>query len=99
VPLARRDDAVRVRLASGRVPDAARLVDVWERALAASVFDAPSRRIFRAEIERLRATDDAIWDRARGWALVIASAVVEQAGTSSPFGRAGACALEQVLPD
>jgi aminoglycoside phosphotransferase (APT) family kinase protein len=148
VPLAHRDDAVRARLASGRVPDAARLVDVWERALAASVwagprlwlhgdlhptnlvltpsgslaavvdfgdvtagdpatdlatawltFDASARQIFHAEIERRRATDDATWDRARGWALVIASAVVEQAGTSSAFGRAGAHALEQVLLD
>jgi aminoglycoside phosphotransferase (APT) family kinase protein len=148
VPLADRDDAVRARLASGRVPDAARLVDVWERALATSVwagqklwlhgdlhptnllltstgslaavvdfgdvtagdpatdlatawltFDGPARRIFRAGIERRRATDDATWDRARGWALVIASAVVEQAGTSSAFGRAGAHALQQVLLD
>ena len=62
-------------------------------------FDADARRVFRAEVGRRRATDDATWDRARGWALVIASAVVEQAGTSSLFGRAGAHALEQILLD
>jgi aminoglycoside phosphotransferase (APT) family kinase protein len=143
-----RDDTVRARLAGGRVPGAARLVDVWDRALAASVwagpniwlhgdlhpanlllapsgalaavidfgdvaagdpatdlatawltFDPGGRRIFREEMERRRGVDAATWDRARGWALVIASAVVEQAGTSSGFGRAGAYVLEQVLLD
>jgi aminoglycoside phosphotransferase (APT) family kinase protein len=62
-------------------------------------FDASSRRIFRAELEQRRGVDEATWDRARGWALVLGSAVVEQAGTSSPFGRMGAFALEQVLTD
>lgn len=148
VPLAHRDETVRARLASGRVPDAARLVAVWDRALEASpwpgpsvwlhgdlhpgnlvlapsgflvavvdfgditagdpatdlatawlTFDQRSRRIFRAELERQRGVDEATWDRARGWALVIASAVVEQAGTSSAFGRVFADALEQVLMD
>ncbi|MFD4422250.1 aminoglycoside phosphotransferase family protein [Agromyces sp. NPDC058484] len=148
VPLAARDADVRARLASGRVPGAARLGAVWERALAASVwpgpdvwlhgdlhpanlllapsgaltavvdfgdvtagdpatdlatawltFDVQSRRIFREEIERRRGVDAATWDRARGWALLIASAVVAQAGTSSAFGRMGASALEQVLLD
>lgn len=148
VPLADRDATVRARLASVRVPGAERLVDAWERALAASVwagpkvwlhgdlhpanlvltpsgslaavvdfgdvtagdpatdlatawltFDAPARQSFRSEIERRRPMDDAMWERARGWALVIAAAVVEQAGTSSAFGRAGAHALEQVLLD
>jgi aminoglycoside phosphotransferase (APT) family kinase protein len=146
VPLVDRDDALRARLASGRVPGAARLEEVWNRALAASAwpgpkvwlhgdlhpanllltpagslaavvdfgdvtagdpatdlatawltFDPDARREFRAEVEHRSATDDATWDRARGWALVIASAVVEQAGTSSAFGRAGAYVLEQVL--
>ena len=154
VPLAHRDDTVRARLAGGRVPGAARLRAVWERALAASVWSGPNvwlhgdlhpanlllvssgsltavvdfgdvtagdpatdlatawltfdehgRRVFRDEIERRRRVDgvaevdEATWDRARGWALVIASAVVEQVGTSSTFGRAGAYVLEQVLLD
>jgi len=62
-------------------------------------FDAAGRQDFRAELERRQGVDTATWDRARGWALVIASAVVEQAGTRSAFGRAGAGALEQVLLD
>jgi aminoglycoside phosphotransferase (APT) family kinase protein len=62
-------------------------------------FDAPGRRIFRAELERRRDIDEATWDRARGWALVIASAIVETAGTVSTFGRFGAGALRQVLLD
>ncbi|WP_307040956.1 aminoglycoside phosphotransferase family protein [Agromyces ramosus] len=148
VPLSQRDDTVRARLTGGRVPDAERLVAVWDRALAASVwsgpklwlhadlhptnllltptgslaavvdfgdvtagdpatdlatawltFDPAARRVFRAEVERRRATDEATWHRARGWALVIASSIVEQAGTSSAFGRVGAYALEQVLLD
>ena len=148
VPLAQRDDTVRARLTGGRVPDGERLVAMWDRALAASVwsgpklwlhgdlhptnllltppgslaavvdfgdvtagdpatdlatawltFDPAARRVFRAEVERRRATDDATWDRARGWALVIASSIVEQAGTSSAFGRVGAYALDQVLAD
>jgi aminoglycoside phosphotransferase (APT) family kinase protein len=148
VPLADRDEGVRARLASGRVPGAARLAAVWDRALAASAWAGPKlwlhgdlhpanlllstsgalaavidfgdvtsgdpatdlatawltfgqrgRRVFRAEVEARRAVDDATWDRARGWALVIASAVVEQAGTSTTFGRFGAHVLEQVLLD
>jgi aminoglycoside phosphotransferase (APT) family kinase protein len=148
VPLADRDEAVRARLASGRLPEPGRLAAVWERALAAPMwsappvwlhgdlhpanlvlaasgalaavvdfgdltagdpatdlatawltFDASSRRIFRGELEQRRGVDEATWDRARGWALVLGSAVVEQAGTSSPFGRMGAFALEQVLTD
>lgn len=148
VALADRDEAVRARLTSGRVPDAARLASVWERALAASAwagpnvwvhgdlhpanlllspagglaavvdfgdmtagdpatdlatawltFDRDARRVFRTEVDRRRGVDAAAWDRARGWALGIGSAMVEQAGTSSEFGRAGAHALEHVLLD
>jgi len=148
VPLANRDAHVRARLAGGRIPDAARLLVVWERALAASpwsgppvwlhgdlhpanlllapcgflkavidfgdmtagdpasdlatawlTFDARARRIFRAELEARRGVDEATWDRARGWALVIASAVVEQDGPSGVFGRVASYVLEQVLLD
>ncbi|WP_353815032.1 aminoglycoside phosphotransferase family protein [Agromyces sp. SYSU T00266] len=148
VPLARRDDDVRARLAGGRVADAALLVPVWERALAASAwsgrpvwlhgdlhphnlllapsgaliavvdfgdlaagdpatdlatawltFDARARRIFRAELEARRGVDEATWDRARGWAIVIASAVVDRLGPSGRFGRVASYALEQVRID
>lgn len=148
VPLAHRDDIVRARLAGGRIPDAARLAGVWERALAASAWSGPpvwlhgdlhphnlllapsgflvavvdfgdvtagdpatdlatawltfgprARRTFRAELEERRGVDEETWERARGWALVIASAVVERARTSGSFGRVASYVLEQVLLD
>ncbi|WP_438853412.1 aminoglycoside phosphotransferase family protein [Agromyces sp. M3QZ16-3] len=148
VPLQRRDDTVRIRLASGRIPDAELLLPVWERALAAPAwtgppvwlhgdlhphnlllapsgslaavvdfgdvtagdpatdlatawltFDARARRVFRAELEARRGVDEGTWDRARGWALVIASAVVEHLGPCGTFGRVASFALEQVRLD
>jgi aminoglycoside phosphotransferase (APT) family kinase protein len=41
VPLRTRDEAVRARLASGVVPDEARALAVWERAVAAAPWDGP----------------------------------------------------------
>jgi len=58
-----------------------------------------ARRRFRAELEERRGVDEATWDRARGWALVIASAVVERAGSSGPFGSVASYALRQVRID
>jgi hypothetical protein len=43
--------------------------------------------------------DAAIWERARGWALVIASAVVEAIGTTSPLGHVAECVLDQLVAD
>ncbi|WP_353826963.1 aminoglycoside phosphotransferase family protein [Agromyces sp. SYSU T0242] len=63
------------------------------------VFDAAGRARFRRRVERLRATDGADWDRARGWALAMASAIVDTIGVGGPIGRVGAHALEQVLLD
>jgi aminoglycoside phosphotransferase (APT) family kinase protein len=40
-PLAARDAAVRDRLASGPTPHAAELLDLWERGLAAPLYDGP----------------------------------------------------------
>ncbi len=62
-------------------------------------FDGRGRRSFRAEVERRRPTDAATWDRARGWALVIGSAVVDMTDPASSFGRFGAEVLEQILLD
>ncbi|MBM7832501.1 aminoglycoside phosphotransferase (APT) family kinase protein [Agromyces cerinus] len=62
-------------------------------------FDAPARAIFRAEVDRLRATDDAMWDRARGWALVLGTAIVDTIGTGGRLGRVGVHALDAVLAD
>jgi aminoglycoside phosphotransferase (APT) family kinase protein len=148
VPLAARDDAVRERLARGRLSESERLQDVWERALAAPewggadvwlhgdlhpanlvlgasgdldavvdfgdlcagdpacdlatawlTFDAPARALFRREIELLGALDQATWDRARGWALVLGSSIVDIVGVEGRLGRVGVHALEQVLAD
>ena len=62
-------------------------------------FDPRARQIFRAEIDRRHGVDDATWDRARGWALVVASAVVDTVGTTGSLGRAAAYVLDQVLVD
>lgn len=148
VPLANRDDDVRARLARGRVPDARRLLAVWERALAAPAWSGPrvwlhgdlhpanlllapsggltavidfgdvtagdpatdlatawltfgprARRVFRSELERRRGVDEATWERARAWALVIASAVVDTTGATGALGRAAEYVLEQVVAD
>ncbi|MGR0218798.1 aminoglycoside phosphotransferase family protein [Agromyces sp. ZXT2-6] len=63
------------------------------------VFDAAGRAAFRDRVERLRSTDAADWARARGWALVMGSAIVDTVGADGPIGRVGAHALEQVLLD
>ena len=62
-------------------------------------FDARARRRFRAELEERRGVDEATWDRARGWALVIASAVVDRTRPEGAFGRVASYALEQVQLD
>ncbi|KRC62136.1 hypothetical protein ASE14_11625 [Agromyces sp. Root81] len=62
-------------------------------------FGAPARAAFRAEVERRRETDDAMWDRARGWALVLGSAIVDTIGTGGRLGRVGVHALDEVLAD
>jgi aminoglycoside phosphotransferase (APT) family kinase protein len=62
-------------------------------------FDDRARRVFRAELEARRGVDEATWDRARGWALVIASAVVDRTGPTGAFGRVASYVLEQVRLD
>ena len=62
-------------------------------------FDAPARAVFRAELGRLRETDAALWDRARAWALVLGSAIVDTIGTGGRLGRVGVHALDAVLLD
>ena len=62
-------------------------------------FDAPGRAVFRAEVDRLRETDAAMWDRARAWALVLGSAIVDTIGTGGRLGRVGVHALDAVLAD
>lgn len=62
-------------------------------------FDASTRAVFRAELGRLRETDAAMWDRARAWALVLGSAIVDTVGTGGRLGRVGVHALDAVLLD
>ncbi|MEF3403123.1 aminoglycoside phosphotransferase family protein [Agromyces sp. CCNWLW203] len=62
-------------------------------------FDAPGRAVFRAEVDRLRETDAAMWDRARAWALVLGTAIVDTVGVGGRLGRVGVHALEAVLAD
>lgn len=141
VPLADRDGAVRGRLPSGLVPDAAALEAVWAGALDAEpwpgpplwlhgdlhpanllvregrlaavldfgdvtagdpatdlatawlTFDPRARGAFRDALAPAAAT----WRRARGWAVVMATAMVVTAEPGSVIHRIGEAGLEQVL--
>lgn len=62
-------------------------------------FDSRARAVFRAEVDEHRATDAATWQRARGWAIVLGSAIVDTIGTEGRLGAVGVHALEQVLAD
>ena len=62
-------------------------------------FSPEGRRVFRAEVEARMQVDAATWERARGWALVIASAVVEAIGTTSPLGQVAEYVLDQLVAD
>jgi aminoglycoside phosphotransferase (APT) family kinase protein len=62
-------------------------------------FDAPARAEFRREVEHRKAVDEATWCRARGWALVLGSSIVDIVGADGRLGRVGVHALEQVLAD
>ncbi|MFK4729595.1 aminoglycoside phosphotransferase family protein [Agromyces mediolanus] len=55
--------------------------------------DAEGRRRFR---DALPGFDEADWARARGWALAVASAIVETVGVAGPMGRVGALALAEL---
>lgn len=56
-------------------------------------FGPAARAVLRNALEY----GDADWARARGWALVIATAMVTVAGAGSVIDRIGAAALEQIL--
>lgn len=62
-------------------------------------FDAVGRAVFVRELERRRPVDAATWRRARGWAVVWGSAVVDALDGPGPIARLGRDALEQVLAD
>jgi aminoglycoside phosphotransferase (APT) family kinase protein len=63
------------------------------------VFDAAGREAFRSELDALRPTDAATWDRARGWALSMGSAMVASSDDSPDFLALGLEILAAVLED
>jgi aminoglycoside phosphotransferase (APT) family kinase protein len=95
--LVERDAVGRLRLAA--VLDFGDLTSgdpATDLAAAWLVFDAAGRARFRRRVEQLRVTDAADWDRARGWALAMGSAIVDTVGVAGTIGQVGAHALEQV---
>ena len=61
------------------------------------MFDADGRRRFRGELDALRPTDTATWDRARGWAVSIGSALVASSDDAPDLLALGHETLEAVL--
>lgn len=62
-------------------------------------FDAAGRRAFRAEVDRLSGADEAAWRRARGWALVMATAMLAHSDDDPRFAILGARALTEILDE
>lgn len=61
------------------------------------VFDAVGREAFRAELSRRHAVDDATWQRARGWALNIGTALAVSSDDNPAMAALAAHTLDQVL--
>jgi len=60
-------------------------------------FDPAGRERFRSRIDALRAYDDHVWTRARGWALCMGTALAAHSDDSPAYAELGAHTLEQVL--
>jgi aminoglycoside phosphotransferase (APT) family kinase protein len=60
-------------------------------------FDAAGRRSFRDAVTARCGTDDATWERARAWALVLGTAFAAHSDDHPAFARLGAETLAQVL--
>ena len=60
-------------------------------------FDATGRAAFRAEVDRLSGADAATWQRARGWALVMATAMLAHSDDDPRFAILGARAFTEIL--
>ncbi|MET0976070.1 MAG: aminoglycoside phosphotransferase family protein [Leifsonia sp.] len=60
-------------------------------------FDPAGRAAFRQRMEELREIDAATWQRARAWAMVLGSAIVDAVAGDGPIARVGRHALDQVL--
>ncbi len=140
-----RDAALHERLASGSVPEAARVARLWDElrdtprwqgspvwvhgdphaanllvragrlsavldfgdltagdpatdlATAWMTFDVTGREIFRARTDAWSGSDDALWRRARAWALVMATAMLAHSDDDPVIARVGAHALREAL--
>lgn len=68
-------------------------------ATAWMTFDADGRRAFRAELDRLTGTDADTWQRARGWALNIAGAMLLHSDDSPPLFELGRHTVAQLLAE
>ena len=62
-------------------------------------FDAAGAKAFRERLAQLRDVDEATWRRARGWAIVMGTAVVESTSGDGPITRMGRDALSRVLEE
>lgn len=145
VPLRKRDEPVRRRLAGGHVPGAREVERLWSSLAALPpwespalwlhgdlhpanlvtrggmlaavidfgdltagdpatdlaavwlVFDPEGRRIFREYLDARREIRTVTWQRARGWALVMATALLAHSDDNQAFRQLGHDVLEQVL--
>lgn len=66
-------------------------------AIAWLVFDAHGRASFRAEVDRLMGMDVDSWERARGWALAVGTALAAHSDDSPCLAAVGRHVLGQVV--
>jgi aminoglycoside phosphotransferase (APT) family kinase protein len=88
------DGALRAVLDFGDLAAGDRATDL---ATAWLTFDGPGRADFRARVQERRPADPATWRRARGWALVMGSAMSAHADDDPRIAACGRHALAQVL--
>ncbi|MFF2372107.1 aminoglycoside phosphotransferase family protein [Agromyces sp. NPDC058110] len=62
-------------------------------------FGPRGRERFVRRVEELVAVDAATWERARGWALVVATAVVDATDAGTPLARAAVGVLEGITAE
>lgn len=63
------------------------------------MFDVDGRRMFRDELDGLRPRDAATWDRARGWAVSMGSALAASSDDAPDLEVLGRETLQAVLED
>lgn len=68
-------------------------------AVAWLMFDEAGRAAFRAEVDRLTGTEVDTWRRAHGWALNLATMLVEHSSDNPRMAAIGAHGLDQIVDD